>query len=163
MITRNTFTLLLIVGLILFKTLAFGADHPQLKAFPVAKEGMNRYVIVLQQKEQNKEDSCKVEIIVGKEMLTNDINLIRLGNTIKQSTLDGWGYTYYELTGSSEILSTMMAAPEGTPMVNKFVTASPLLIPYNSRLPIVVYVPENYEVQYRIWKASELTLKAEKG
>jgi len=30
-----------------------------------------------------------------------------------------------------------------------------LIIRYNSRLPIVVYVPENARVRYRIWRAGE--------
>ncbi len=162
MILRNTFAQLLIIGLILFETVAFCAEHPELKAFPEPKEGMERFAITLHQKDRNQEASLKVEIIIGKNMLTDGVNLVRLGNTIGAHTLKGWGYTYYEVTGSSETLSTMMAAPEGALMVNKFLTASPLLIPYNSRLPIVVYVPENYEVQYRIWKASEFNLKAEK-
>jgi ecotin len=48
-----------------------------------------------------------------------------------------------------------MAAPEGAPKVTQFVTTAPLLIPYNSRLPIVVYIPEGYEVRYRIWTAPD--------
>lgn len=159
---RNTLAQFLIIGIVVFGVPAFGAEHQELKAFPVAKEGMERFVIVLSQKERGKEDSFKVEIIVGKEMFADGVNLVRLGNTIEPRSLNGWGYTYYEVTGSSEILSTMMASPEGVPMVKKFVTASPLQVPYNSRLPIVVYVPTGHEVQYRIWKASEIIRKAEK-
>ena len=51
----------------------------------------------------------------------------------------------------------MIAPPEGASSVKKFVTAPSLLVPYNSRLPIVVYVPEGYEVRYRIWNASATT------
>jgi len=159
---RNILAQLLLICLVLFSVPAFGAEHPELKAFPVAKEGMERFVIVLAPVERNKEDSFKVEIIVGKEMLTDGVNLVRLGNTIEPHSLNGWGYTYYEVTGVSEIMSTMMAPPEGAPMVKKFVAASPLQVPYNSRLPIVVYAPAGYGVQYRIWKASEKLRKAEK-
>ncbi|MBU1137929.1 MAG: hypothetical protein KKA76_03020 [Proteobacteria bacterium] len=160
MMLRNTLALLLIVGLGIPAALAFGAAHPELKHFPAPKEGMERFVIVLEQHEQDKEDSCKVEIIAGKEMLTDGVNLVRLGTTIEPHTLNGWGYTYYEVTGSSGTMSTMMAPPEGAAMVKKFVTTAPLHVPYNSRLPIVIYVPKGYEVQYRIWKASELVRKA---
>ena len=124
---------------------------------------MERFVIVLPDKERGEEDSFKVEIIVGKEMLTDGVNLVRLANTIEAHPLKGWGYTYYEVTGPSETLSTLMAPPPGAPKVMKFVTVSPLQIPYNSRLPIVVYVPKGYEVRYRIWEASKLTREAEKG
>jgi len=37
-----------------------------------------------------------------------------------------------------------------------------MLIPYNSRLPIVVYVPKGGEVRYRIFEAKTET-KAKKG
>jgi len=77
--------------------------------------------------------------------------------------VEGWGYTYYEEAGSSETMGTMMAPPEGAPLVKTFVTASPVHVRYNSRLPIVVYVPKGYEVRYRIWEASETTWKVEKG
>ena len=160
---KNTFTQLLILGLLTFSVPAFSAEHPQLKAFPEAKEEMERFVIVLPHKERGEEDAFKVEIIVGKEMLTDGVNLVRLGNTIEPRTLEGWGYTYYEVTGSSETISTLMAPPEGAPMVKKFVTAAPLQIAYNSRLPIVVYAPKGYEVHYRIWQASKETWQATKG
>jgi ecotin len=48
-------------------------------------------------------------------------------------------------------------------MVMKFVSVPSLIIPYNSRIPLVVYVPEGGEVRYRIWKAGETTEKAKEG
>lgn len=159
----NTFMPLLILGLLTLSVPAFSAEHPQLKAFPEAKEEMERFVIVLPHKERGEEDAFKVEIIVGKEMLTDGVNLFRLGNTIEPRTLEGWGYTYYDVTGSSETISTLMAPPEGAPLVKKFVTAAPLQIAYNSRLPVVVYAPKGYEVHYRIWQASKKIRQATKG
>jgi ecotin len=160
---NSTLTQLLIIGSLALGASAFSAELPELKAFPPAKEGMDRFVIVLPHKERGDEDSFKVEIIVGKEMLTDGVNLVRLANTIEVRPLEGWGYTYYEVTGSSETLGTRMAPPEGAPMVKRFATVSLLQIPYNSRLPIVVYVPKGYEVRYRIWEASKITREAEKG
>ena len=51
----------------------------------------------------------------------------------------------------------MMACPDGK-KTEKFVTAylgDHSLLRYNSKLPIVVYTPENIEVKYRLWKADE--------
>ena len=124
---------------------------------------MERFVIVLPHKERGEEDDFKVELIVGKEMLTDGVNLVRLGNAIEPRTLEGWGYTYYVVTGSSATLSTLMAPPEGAPKVQAFVKAAPLQVRYNSRLPIVVYTPRGYEVRYRIWNASQTTHTAERG
>ena len=142
---------------------AFGAEHPELKAFPTAKEGMERFVIVLPHKERGEEDAFMVEIIVGKTMLTDGINHMRLGNVIKPHPLKGWGYTYYEVTGESVTMGTLIGVPDGTPKVKKSVSASPLKIRYNSRLPNVVYAPKGHEVHYRIWEASAATKTAEKG
>ena len=69
-------------------TTVSGADHPELKAFPAAKEGMQRFVIVLPHKERGTEDAFKVEIIPGKTMLTDGVNLVRLGTTIEPRTLN---------------------------------------------------------------------------
>jgi ecotin len=34
------------------------------------------------------------------------------------------------------------------------------LLRYNSKLPVVVYVPNGFEVRYRIWRADESIGKA---
>jgi ecotin len=39
----------------------------------------------------------------------------------------------------------------------------PYLIRYNSRLPIVVYVPEGVEVHYRVWQAGQEIEAMERG
>lgn len=39
----------------------------------------------------------------------------------------------------------------------------PCFVRYNSRLPIVVYVPETVLVRYRIWAAGAELLPVEKG
>ena len=134
---------------------AYSGQHPQLKAFPAPAEGMQRFVILLPHRERAEEGRFALEIVAGREMLTDGANLLRLGNQIEPRTLRGWGYTYYEVTGSSETMSTMMAPPPGAPQVKQFVSARPLRIAYNSRLPVVVYAPKGYQIRYRIWTAPE--------
>jgi ecotin len=48
---------------------------------------------------------------------------------------------------------TLMAVDPNVPKVSKFITVAgePYIIRYNSRMPIVIYVPEGVEVRYRIW------------
>jgi ecotin len=50
------------------------------------------------------------------------------------------------------------------PKVDRFITLAgePYLIRYNSRLPIVVYVPAEVEVRYRIWSAEPESRTMEK-
>ena len=150
-------------GLLATQMAVLGAEHPELKAFPEAKEGMERFVIVLPHKERGEEDAFKVELIPGKTMPTDGVNLMGLGITIEPRPLKGWGYTYYEVTGRDVAMSTMMAAPPGTAPVEKYVSGTPLLIRYNSRLPVVIYAPKGFEIRYRIWQAPETAEKAEKG
>ena len=146
-----------------FAMSAHSEQHPQLKAFPPPPDGMQRFVIVLPHKERGEEDRFGVELVAGREMLTDGVNLMRLGNRIEARTLKGWGYHYYEVTGSSEAMSTMMAPPPGTLQVKRFVSAMPLRIAYNSRLPVVVYAPKGYQLRYRIWTAPETFVQAGRG
>lgn len=147
----------------LLTSVAVGNDDKNLKAFPPAEDGMVRYVIQLPHKERGEEDAFRVEIIVGKEMTTDGVNLYRLGGKIDAKPLQGWGFTYYEVAKFGPAATTRKGVPPGTPQVKKFVSIPSTTIAYNSRIPLVVYVPEGGEVRYRIWKASETTEKAKQG
>ena len=137
--------------------ITFGApkteEHKNLKAFPEATDSTTRFVIELPHKERGEEDAFKVELIVGKTIETDGANRYRLGTTIEAMPLKGWGFTYYEMGGSGAVRSTRMAPQPGTPKVKKFVGGQPLTIRYNSRIPVVIYVPKGFEVRYRVWEA----------
>ena len=133
-------------------------DHPELKAFSEAKDGQERFVIVLPEKSRDEEGAFEVELIPGKVMMTDGVNIVRHGSTVESRPLKGWGYTFYEVTGKDLAMSTLMAAPPGSKQVEKFVAGQSLKIRYNSRLPVVVYAPKGYEVRYRIWTAGEETV-----
>lgn len=121
-----------------------------LEAFPAAEKGMVRHII--QVKKQKDESMFKVEIIPGKNMLI-DCNHHTLMGKLEEKDLQGWGYNYYEFSSDGQTRSTLMACNK--PKENKFVQAQTLTVRYNSRLPIVIYAPEGYEIQYRIWKADK--------
>lgn len=151
-----------LIALTLFSLPAFAAEHPELKAFPTAADDMERFVIVLPDKDRGEESDFQVELIPGKVMLTDGVNLMRHGTAITPRPLVGWGYTYYEVTGQDVAMSTMMAAPEGAQATEQFVAGTSLLIRYNSRLPIVVYAPKGFDVRYRIWTAAGTAEQAER-
>lgn len=157
---NTTLTACLIVGTLSWLQATSASGKSPLDAFPAPAEGMVRYVITLAEKARGEEDRFKVELVAGKNILTDGVNSYRLANNIEPRNLKGWGYTYYEVTGSGETMSTLMAPPEGTPQVERFVTGNPLLVRYNSRLPIVVYAPNGVQVRYRIWQADETFIDA---
>lgn len=122
--------------------------------YPKAEKGMKRQVIQLTPEQD--ESTLKVELLIG-QTLEVDCNQHRLGGQLESKNLEGWGYNYYVVDKITAPVSTMMACPEGK-KEKKFVTAylgDAGMLRYNSKLPIVVYTPENVEVKYRIWKADE--------
>jgi ecotin len=161
--SKYLLTLLGVLSLLTGHFPASGAEHKELKAFPAAKEGQERFIIVLPHKERGEEDAFMVELIVGRTMETDGVNRMHLGNAIEARPLEGWGYTFYEVTGPGVVAGTRMAVPEGAPKVKQFVAGTPLQIRYNSRLPIVVYAPKGFEIRYRIWSAPPKAEKAEQG
>lgn len=133
------------------------------KAYPAAEKGMKRIVIHLDA--QKDEYSWKVELIVGKTMETDGVNHVALMGHIEERTVQGWGYSFYKVDVKSDgVISTLIGVDPNKPKVSQFVTLMPHgPVRYNSRLPIVVYVPAGYEVRYRFWKAEETTRTGEEG
>ena len=134
---------------------ACAATPDVLKPFPQAQNGQQRHVIELPA--QTDETAFKVELIAGKT-LEVDCNQQRLSGQWQEKTLQGWGYTYYELSQVGPGMSTLMACPDNS-RAEAFVPVAgePLLLRYNSRLPLVIYAPGDVEVRYRIWSAGEET------
>ena len=140
----------LLTGCLLTLIPLYAQPKENIHMFPEAKEGYVRYVVEVP-KTDNDFDH-KVELLIGKKMLT-DCNQRSLWGKIEDIPLKGWGYTYVVVSDIQNGPSTMMQCLE--PPTEKFITIRDDLRRYNSRLPIVVYVPKGYEVRYRIWNAEE--------
>jgi len=140
---------------------ALAADN--MKAFPPAEQGMVRYVLQLPKQED--ETGFRVELIVGKTVLLDEVNKYFFGGKIEVETIKGWGFPRYIVSKLGPMAGTRIAVHPDTPKVDRFITlgGEPYLIRYNSRLPVVVYVPEGVEVRYRIWNASPEVKAIEKG
>lgn len=127
----------------------------ELKAYPEAMEGYDRYVLMLPEISNAFKDR-KVELIPG---ITSEVdcNQHSLMGTFVEKTIDGWGYNYFVFESKGGIRSTRMACPDKN-LTKEFVTGATHLMNYNSLLPIVVFIPkqENFALQYMIWEASEL-------
>lgn len=138
-----------------------GADN--MRAFPPAPAGMVRYVLHLPK--QADEVAFKVELVVGKTVMVDSGNRYFFVGKIEEQAIPGWGFPRYDVTELGPMAGTLMAVDEGAPKVKRFVTlgGEPYLIRYNSRLPIVVYVPEGVEVRYKVWTAGAEAKAVEKG
>ncbi len=134
-----------------------------MKAFPPPDQGQTRYVIHLA--ELDDESNYQVELIVGQTVETDEINNYFFGGQIKKESIAGWGYTRYVVHELGPMAGTLMAVDPNAPKVARFIRLSgePYLVRYNSRLPVVVYVPEGVEVRYRIWRAEPESKKANEG
>ena len=124
------------------------AKKDNIHMFPQAQEGFVRHVIEVP-KTINDYDH-KVELLIGKNMMV-DCNHHSFSGKIENVTLKGWGYKYLEVSNIQSGPTTMMACRE--PKIEKFISIRDTLRRYNSRSPIVAYIPEGYEVRYRIWNA----------
>ncbi|MDM1346883.1 ecotin [Myroides marinus] len=129
-------------------TMAQTITRTDVSIFPAPEKGYKQVVIDVPH--STKDDSKKIEFTVGKMMEVDGCNHFSLLGTLEQKDLQGWGYSYYVFNTKGDVVSTMMACPDA-PKKHSFVSGQPELARYNGKLPIVVYVPEEYEVRFKIY------------
>jgi ecotin len=140
---------------------AAAADN--MKAFPPPEKGQVRYVIHLP--EQADESAFKVELLVGKTVKTDAANRYFFAGALETETIEGWGFDRHVLRQLGPMAGTLMAVDPDAPQVERFVMlgGEPRLLRYNSKLPLVVYVPDGVEVRYRLWRADAEATAAKPG
>lgn len=124
-----------------------------MKAFEPAGEGQVRHVLRLPAQED--EFDFQVELIVGKTVQVDNVNRFFFAGKIVESSIPGWGFPRFDVATLGPMGGTLMAVEPDAPKVDRFIRlgGEPFLIRYNSKLPVVVYVPKGTEVRYRIWTA----------
>ncbi len=155
--------ILLISILLLVLIPSIGQAVDNMKAFPPTEKCMVRYVLNLEP--QADESAFKVELLVGKVVYIDSNNRYHFGGQIEREVIQGWGYPLYKLQKLGPMAGTLMAVDPNAPKIDRFITITspPELIRYNSRLPIVVYLPVGVEVRYRIWRADKEDKTIQKG
>lgn len=122
--------------------------------FPKVEKGMTPYVIEVPYGGMESDADKRIEVIIGKNEQVDKCNRHMLNGTLEKKDLKGYGYNYYEFKSDGNIMSTMMGCSD-TGKVTKFVSSQSTMMNYNGRMPIVIYVPEGYEVKYKIYKAED--------
>ncbi len=147
------FSKTIIAGLIMFAGVnAFAQkkaekfEKLQIEMFPKAKDGFKQ--VYIQLPVAKNENDLKVEFFIGTEKML-DCNKHFLIGKVNTQDLQGWGYNYYEVESKGETGGTLMACPDQK-LTKKFVYLQPETVRYNSKLPLVFYVPKDMEVRYRV-------------
>ncbi len=129
-------------------TVKIKKSNMDISIFPKAKKNMVKHIVELPSVKNQKD--FKVEIFVVKKMKV-DCNYHTLQGSFVTKNLTGWGYDYYEFKTNGQVMSTMMACPDGK-LTEKEILSETKFLNYNSKVPVVVYTPEGYEVKRKIWR-----------
>lgn len=139
---------------------AGSVDINEIAPYPKAKPGYSRFAIFLPKIAQ--EWDYKVEVLIGKELVV-DCNQKQLLGTVTKRSIAGWEYDYYVVDSKGQAISTLKACPFQEETIQFVSIPNALgLLNYNSRLPIVVYAPNDMQVNYRIWSISNEMFSATK-
>lgn len=131
-------------------TTADYSSTKETKMYPAPKEGQVQHILTLPKLDN--EADYMVEIQIGQTKMV-DCNKHGLSGELKQQTVKGWGYNYYQVDSISEGPSTMMACFDEAKTEKFLPIRDDLMLKYDSRLPKVFYLPENTQIRYRVWKA----------
>lgn len=123
-------------------------DKIDLGIFPAAEKGYKKLVIEVPYSGNDK--NKKIEFSVGKWMEVDGCNSFHLAGSLEKKDLQGWGYDYYVFKTEGQVVSTQMGCPTA-PKRHLFVSAQPETVRYNGRMPIVLYVPDEYDAQFKIY------------
>ena len=152
--------IILFWSLFLFTAVRAAEDTP---AFPPAGGGAVRFVLPLPS--QDDESLFKLELIVGKTVRIDAQNNYFFAGKIEREQTNGRDSALYRVTRLGPMTGTLIAVDPDATLVDRFVTlgGDPFFIRYNSRMPVVIYVPEGAEVRYRLWSAGPEIRMAEEG
>lgn len=157
---KNATATLLAAAAMLVATAAAADALHDMRPYPEPADGMQR--LVFRVPALPDEADRKVEILAGRTIEV-DCNRARFMGSLERHVAEGWGYPYYVVPAIVGPASTLMACPEGQAKRAEFVSAGgdDFFVRYNSKLPVVVYVPAGFEVRYRIWAPQGETGRAE--
>lgn len=146
----------LIQGILLFMFLSLVSfSETDISMYPKAEKNWKKHIFILAEKE--KEEDFQIELKFGKDVLVDCNQYFFLGGEIHEKTVEGWGYPYYEFSaGKSEMVGTLMGCPsEEKTKKRVYYSQGDKMLPYNSKLPLVIYTPEDIKVELYLWNKIE--------
>ncbi|WP_445778038.1 serine protease inhibitor ecotin [Shewanella sp.] len=119
------------------------------KMYPAPSTGMVQHILTLPT--LNNESEYLIEIQIGQNKLV-DCNRVNLMGDIRTLSVDGWGYSYFQVDNILQGPSTKMMCTDAK--TAKFVVLnSSITQHYDSRLPKVFYLPKEAQLRYRVFRA----------
>ena len=140
---------IVLLSLISFASIqSYAQKLDEVEMFP--KPEFNKEQKVIKLKPLENESDYMVELLIGKSTVTDACNNYFLMGKLEEKNLEGWGYNYYNFESDGNVATTLMGCMNNS-TTEKVVYAETLKVRYNSRLPIVVYVPKGFVVNYKLW------------
>lgn len=123
---------------------------------PKEIKGYEKFIIYIPNDKQSQDLSGKkVQIIPSKSAQVDYCNIHSLLGELKEKTVEGYSYPYYIFESDGGIVSTRMGCKDNKTKEELVTNKGEIIdIPIDS--PIVVFVPQEIKVQYRIWQAGKL-------
>ncbi|SCU71513.1 ecotin family (I11), putative [Trypanosoma equiperdum] len=116
--------------------------------YPEPGPGQTCCIILLEEK-PDEEENYRVELIPGRVM-EDGLATGTVSGVVREEVIHGWGYSYYVV--EMEPLVTTRRSIRSFHRPTRFVPVpTKHFIRYNSQLPVVVYLPHNTELRYRVW------------
>lgn len=149
-------SLIVLVGAIFCTTNIFAQNTP---SYPEPKEGYKRVDLIFPKIENS--NQYKVEVRFGMQIelypcSKAGFNFI-LDALIKDYGIKDGRFPYYSLTtNQAEVFEGFMNdnCKKEQKVKRKIVSDNSLFLEYNSYYPIPFYIPENYTLEYRLWKTT---------
>ncbi|CCD11599.1 unnamed protein product [Trypanosoma congolense IL3000] len=116
--------------------------------YPQPEPDQNCCVLFLEEK-PDEEENYRLQLIPG--YATNDSAApSTVSGVVREETIYGWGCNYYVVELGPR--PTRRRSSQAFEKPTRFVPiSSKHLLRYNSRLPVVVYLPKGVELRYRVW------------
>lgn len=123
---------------------------------PSPREGERRCLFVLDPLEHYVESKDRmVELLPGRVETVDGVNTYYINGCTTEEKFPGLDYTCYRVDLRDTYRSRCAVPPEATPEEKFISQRHRKLIPYNSRKPVVVYLPEDAQLHYRIWTGGQ--------